>query len=290
MRTIIDNLKEMSGQIRNLFRSLLLGYSSIYLWNVEGGPFVVISPSGDYAYRELGQEGRRVQARLLDDYRRFHALLTVLLSGQPQDTLDSLSEAHTILLHTIEQDHTWCKNTQEALDRAVEALEAELHLLDRLYDCSGGESTYVPDTNALLSNPDLESWSLPEADTFTMILLPTVLSELDSLKVNHRNEDVRKKAEGLIRRIKEYRRRGNLTTGIPLARDEITLQAVAVEPNMQKSLPWLDSANRDDRILAGVIEILRSRPRSPVIAVSADINFQNKAQFAGVPVEEPPTL
>lgn len=123
---------------------------------------------------------------------------------------------------------------------------------------------------------------------FSIILLPTVLSELDSLKVNHRNENVRNKAETIIRKIKEYRRRGRLTESVTVGRDKIYIQVMAVEPDMNETLPWLDSDNNDDRILAGIIEVMRTRPRSLVTAVSRDINFQNKAEFAAVPYIEPP--
>ena len=160
--------------------------------------------------------------------------------------------------------------------------------MNRLYDSTNGETKYVPDTNALIYNPDLESWAFSETPKFTIVLLPTVLSELDKLKMNHRNEEVRKKVEKLIRKIKEYRRRGSLISGVTLVKDKIKIQAIAVEPDIESSLPWLDSDNNDDRLLAGVIEVLRARPHSPVLIVSRDINFQNKAEFANIPFLEPP--
>lgn len=288
MRTVTANLIEMADEIQRQLKNLLLNHSSIYLWNKPGGSVTVISIQGNYAYNELNEEGRQIQARLLEEYRRFYALLAVLLKEQAKDTLDELSQVNTVLLRTIEQDHTGCKNTQEALDEAVNALQTELKLLNRLYDASDGEVIYVPDTNALLYNADLVSWSFSETPKFTIVLLPMVLSELDSLKVNHRNEEVRKKAESIIRRIKDFRSRGKLTSGVPLIREKTKIQALAIEPNMDASLPWLDANNNDDRLLAGVIEVMRARPRSVVLAVSRDINFQNKAEFASVPFEEPP--
>jgi predicted ribonuclease YlaK len=63
---------------------------------------------------------------------------------------------------------------------------------------------------------------------------------------------------------------------------------LAVEPKKEFLLPWLDPDNNDDRLLAGSIEVMRLRPRSPVILVSRDINLQNKAEFAQVPFVEPP--
>jgi hypothetical protein len=244
---------------------------------------------GDYAYGELNAEGRQIQTRLLEKYRHFYSLLTALLKKQPKDTLKKLFESDKVLMQVIEQNTpTWCKTTQEAFDKAKQAIQIELELLSRLFDPSEDESIYIPDTNALLYNPDIESWEFPNVSKFTIILLPTILSELDSLKINHRNDAVRKNAETVIRKIKEYRRRGKLTEGIPVVKDKIMIQAIAIEPDMKATLKWLDSDNNDDRILAGVLEMMRLRPRSVVTVISRDINFQNKAEFAAIPYEEPP--
>ena len=290
MRTITDNLKETSEDLQILLRDLLMNYSSIYLWNKNrpGDSIVIISTSGDYAYEKLTEQGRQVQAELLEKYHCFYELINVLLRNQPKDTLAELSKSNKILLNIIEQNNTWCKNTTEALDKAVQALKMQCKLLNRLYDPFEGEVIFVPDTNALIYNPNLESWTFLEYPKFSVFLLPTVLSELDLLKINHRNDEVRNKSESLIRRIKEYRRRGKLTTGVTVVKGRIKIQSIAIEPDMNASLPWLDPDNKDDRILAGVIEVMRARPRSIVKAVSRDINFQNKAEFANIPFEEPP--
>jgi hypothetical protein len=288
MRTVTDNLQEMAGGIQKLLEDLLLNHSSMYVWNRAGGSVVVISAYGNYAYRELDEAGRKLQSKVLEEYCRFYALVNVLLKGQPKASLKILSDSDTVLTRTIEQEHTWCKNTREAFERAVESLQAQLNLLKHLYDSSDGEAAYVPDTNALLYNPTLEAWAFEKTPRFTLILVPAVLSELDTLKVNHRNETVRRKAETLIRQIKEYRRRGNLTRGVPVVKDKIDIVGIATEPSMETTLPWLDLENNDDRLLAAVIEVMRGRPRSPVIIVSRDINLQNKAEFARVPFVEPP--
>jgi predicted ribonuclease YlaK len=113
------------------------------------------------------------------------------------------------------------------------------------------------------------------------------------MPVNHRVESVRDKSEKVIRIVKECRRRamsagGKLSEGAPLVKGVCDIIAIATEPDMEKSLPWLDKQNNDDRLLAGVIEVMRLRPRSPVFLVSRDINLQNKADFANVPYVEPP--
>jgi PIN domain len=288
MKTVTDNLQEMADEISEMLRTLLLEHSSIYEWNTDDGPVVIIDAYGNYSYHELPQAGRQIQAKLLEEYRRFGSLLKVLLREQPSDALQQLEEAETVLVRTIEQQHTWCETTQEALDRATGALQAQLGLLNNLYGPTGGDVVYVPDTNALLYNPAIEKWEFDGVPRFTLVVTPTVLSELDDQKVNHRNEAVRDKAEKLIRQMKGYRQRGRLASGVPLVSGRSTILTIATEPNMQITLPWLDPKNNDDRYLATVIEIMRLRPRSVVLAVSRDINFQDKAELARIPFVEPP--
>ncbi|MDA3791037.1 MAG: PIN domain-containing protein [Desulfobacula sp.] len=288
MRNVVDNLKDMVDEIKSLLKDLLQNHSSIYLWNKPGGSVAIISAYGNYAYNKLDDVGRRTQSNLLEVYRRFHSLVSVLIQDQPKATIKELKQSDKSITRTIEQEQTWCKTTSEAFDKADQSLQAQLTLLNHLYDPSEGEPIFVPDTNALIYNPDIEDWKFSNTPKFTLVLLPTVFSELDSLKINHRNENVRKKAEKIIRKVKEYRRRGKLTTGVEIVKGKIKIQAMAQEPRMETSLPWLDSTNNDDRLLASVIEVMRNRPRSPVVAVSRDINFQNKAEFANIPFAEPP--
>ena len=117
---------------------------------------------------------------------------------------------------------------------------------------------------------------------------PTLLSELDSLKNEHRNPDVRSKAQAVIRQVKEYRRRGSLNEGVVIVENRIRLRASAVEPRVEEVLPWLDSTSPDDRILASCVEAMRTHPRSAVALVTGDINLQSKAEFACIPFFEPP--
>ncbi|MHB8276467.1 MAG: PIN domain-containing protein [Candidatus Humimicrobiaceae bacterium] len=165
---------------------------------------------------------------------------------------------------------------------------SQIKLLGNIYDQSSGRAIYVPDTNALLANPRIEQWRFAGVSEFEIILTPTVLSELDKLKINHRVEVVREKAEGLIRQIKGYRARGKLNDGVPLTSGISTLKSIAVEPNFNQTLSWLDPSNDDDRILASFIEVMKIYPNSPVIIITNDINMQNKAEFAGIPFIEPP--
>lgn len=248
----------------------------------------MISVAGDYAWKELDEQGRQIQAKVLEDYRHLCSILRVLLREQPVDTLRTLATTDKTITNIIEQRHTPLRRRDEALQTVTEALETQVLLLTRLYDPSAGEIVFVPDTNAMLYNLALENWRFDDVPRFTIVLTPTVLAELDSLKINHRNEAVRNKAEKLIRQVKEYRRRGRLVDGVVLVKGASTIQTVATEPDMEKTLPWLDPHHNDDRFLASFVEVMRARPRSSVVLVTRDINLQNKAEFARLPFIEPP--
>jgi len=283
LKTVFDNVRAAAEELRHLLEELLLKYSAL-----DRDYSGLVATSGNHTYRKLNEGGVLLQGKLLKEYRRFNAIVRCLLREQPKAIIVTLRNAETVLERIIEQERTWCATTSEALKEASEALQSLIDLLSRLYDPSHGESSYIPDTNALFYNLKLESWKFAESPKFTLILLPTVLSELDRLKINHPNPGLRKKAETLIRQIKEYRRRGRLSEGVPILKDRIQLVAVATEPGKDSFLPWLDSSNSDDRILANTFEVMRSRPRSAVILVTRDINLQNKAEIALIPFVEPP--
>lgn len=287
MNTVSDNLREMASEIKNTLQTLLVEHSSIHKWNYDSSLF---NSSGDSSWQKLDKEGLRVQSKILEEYRRFSAILRTLLLRQPKNSLKEFNDSNITILNAIEQQgSTWSKTSNEVFEKVSRGIDSITELIDNLHDNSESNVVYVPDTNALLYNPDLEKWHFDDVSHFSIALTPTVLSELDQQKVNHRVEDVRKKAEGLVKRIKEYRRRGKLTNGVTILKNKIDVFAVAVEPNFERTLPWLDSNNNDDRFLASTIEIMRLYSRSSVILITRDVNLQNKAEFALIPFDEPPS-
>ncbi len=289
MMAVTDNLRETAQEIRYVVKDLLLGHSSIRRWNVNRPGNAVFWTGPDCAWNPLNEEGRRIQSRALEEYTTFYAILSSLVRNQPSQNIAELREQDSTIRDTIQQsDMPWHDRLQEHYDDFSEALNKELTLLEGLYDSSDGSVIYAPDTNALLFNPELEKWRFKDSPRFIILLTPTVLSELDTLKVNHRVESVRKKAESLIRRIKGYRTRGRLTDGVPLVTNISQLITCVCEPDFDETLPWLDRTNNDDRIRAVFVEVMRQHPRSTVILVTRDINLQSKADFARLLFLEPP--
>jgi hypothetical protein len=236
----------------------------------------------------LQEVGLQEQARLLQKCDVFFSVLKTLLSGRSASCRKELETANAELRELIAQE-TRCR--YESIDYAVraakKAMQTALDSLSQLYDGKGGETCCVPDASALLYNPQLDAWQFAGVPTFTVVLTPIVLSELDDLKVTG-NDEVRPKAEKLVRQIKEYAREGDLSEGVTLAEGRHVVRSVAVEPDMVHTLSWLDAGRKDDRFIASFLEVMRHHACCEVVLVSRDVNVRDKANLASLPVIAPP--
>lgn len=287
MASIVRNLETRSEKLTNLI-GRFCEESNLYKWTESDGPAVMISAE-PYAFSELTPEGYLLQARLNVEFRKFAPLCQSIVSVGLQGDIDLMTVYIKTVESLIEQKRTSHSNIEAVCYSAVESVDMMIELLLKLHDDFPGETVVVPDTNALIGNPAIVDWSFEEFEKFRVVILPTVFSEIDHLKIAHENKAVREKAQSLIRRFKDYRNRGKLTEGVNLRKGVSTLQAIAIEPNMEETLPWLDPTNADDRILAGVLEVAKMRPHSNVVLITADLNMQNKAELADIPYLEPPT-
>lgn len=144
---------------------------------------------------------------------------------------------------------------------------------------SGGR-LLVPDTNAVIWQPDLTAW---EIGTATIVMLPTVIVELDELKM--RDGPVGAKADKAIRQLNEMERRGDTFVGVKLA-GKGRLRELPIDPPLPVRPPWLTTENADDRILAGALGIALDDLAAHVVLVTRDRNMRNKARLAGLSVED----
>jgi hypothetical protein len=287
--TVYESVAARADEIRELLRQLALDHGELIYKNLSGGGVVFIGPS--HWWPALGEDGRRLQSRVRRAFGELMDLVDALLLDLPESSASEVANARERVTDLIDRTGgTWSKSVAEALESASAALTEIIGYVSDLYDGSEGSPIYVPDTNALLANPDLDKWRFGR-ERFTLLLAPLVLSELDRLKVEHRNPDVRAKADGLITRLKGYRNRadGDLRSGVTLRKDVSILRSIAPEPQMERSLSWLDATSNDDRLIATVIEVMRAHVRSPVTLVTRDLNMQNKAAHAAIPFIEPPT-
>jgi len=247
---------------------------------------IVIYP--DFYWDERTPIQDKTQLKIKRRYDSFSELLSLLLQNAPRNLSERLQTADESFRVWLELSKNWSLSSEpDENEKHLRCASLELEqLIDVLESDANQEVFLIPDTNSLLVSSDPSLYcSIAETKSFTFLLLPTVLAELDSLKILHRNPDVREKAEKAIKRIKGWRNQGALTQGVKVNRN-MRILAESREPDMKNTLSWLDSDISDDRILASTLSVITNNPTAKVVLVTNDINLQNKADAAMIDVSE----
>lgn len=279
-------LESVGDDLSSLIREIPIRHVDNY-----AGSFVIVAPS--YAWEERSADQKNRQLNLSRRYKKTFEILSIWLRDAPNDLRRELTDAHNAFRTWLELGSNWSitpdhKSNEREFRKTLEGL---LDIL-RVLAASPQESQLIliPDTNALLHKPDPVAYqNLLDQGTFEFLLLPTVLKELDELKVLHRVPEVREKAEKMVTRIKGWRNQGALLDGVTVHKT-ITVRAIHNEPDVKRSLSWLDADNQDDRLIASVLEVQASTPTARVVLVTRDINAQNKADAAYIEVADPSAL
>jgi len=307
MQSLITNLKEKHCGVKVAISDLLLKHSGIesiptrevrVRYNnaldrfMENIPFFVgpqygrILSVGSSNWRDLDADGCRVQKKTLNLYRDYYNILSAIIIDHAETIRNRAIEADRKIQETIEQrGMPLSDDPQNIWDIVEKSLDQQFSLLTPFVSHEAQAPILVMDTNALLYNPSLEDWCFDEFLKFELVLVPTVLEEIDKHKSQHRNEQVREKAEGLVTRIKGYRNRGKLSEGVTLRKDISTLRA---PPQNSTNCPLFSADDPDSRILANCFEIARLEFSHPVALVTRDVNLQNRAELYCLPFLEPP--
>ena len=281
MGVIIKDIRSKLAKIAEDF-AILLREVPISRLDCEGGGVVIIAP--EFWFGDLSPEQKNRQIALVKQYDHTFELIQMLFSGSPPDVHKDIKDADSQLRKWLQLEPNWSikldRNQNEREFR--KALDEFKRLVDVLAATPTTETIIVPDTNVLLDHIVPTDYTrLVEKDTFTILLLPTILAELDGLKVTHRNEEVRNKAKLAINLIKGWRNQGSLIDGVKTHKT-ITVRTVATEPKSIYFASWLDKENADDRIIASIFQIYAENPTADVLLITGDINLQNKAEFASV--------
>ena len=276
-----NDLSDITDAIASLVGELPVHRRNHYVSGV-----VFIGP--DYYWGETTSAQANRQLAIKRDYDEWYEVLRSVFRDPTNDVGRRISEAHRDLIRWIELSSNWSMTASPADN--VEALRQDAgkyHDVLAILEAGGPTAEIlIPDTNALVTEPDPERYRVVVAnETFVFMLLPTVLGELDNLKINHRNPEFREKVNKTITRIKGWRNQGSLREGVTVNRN-ITVKAIAREPDMKKTLSWLDFDNKDDRIIASVLEVQAASPAARVVLVTGDVNLSNKADVARIEAAE----
>lgn len=224
----------------------------------------------------------KIQMELRKLYHSYYEKINLLLCHANDNLKKRILDCNLTLTNLIEQKDRTAPNS---LDVAIRIFNEKIKIYDEYLNLLANKSEriiLIPDTNSLIIQPEpLEYSKLVGSKDFIFLIMPTVLSELDKLKMVHRDENFRNKAKSVIKRLKGYRNQGDVLNGVTLNKT-IILKMNAKEPNFKNSLGWLDENNMDDRIIAGALEVQLQNPSDTIAIVTADLNLQNKATLASL--------
>jgi cytochrome c-type biogenesis protein CcmH/NrfG len=143
--------------------------------------------------------------------------------------------------------------------------------------------TIVLDTNVLLSDPET-LLAFPDAE---VIVPDVVLGEIDKLKTQRVDPDLRYKGREVSRMLFEMSEGGSLTEGVETPHGG-RIRVVGLDPDTPMP-DGLSPKNADDRILAVALQVC-SQGCEDLTLVTNDLNMLIKAQTLGIKVERRPEL
>ena len=199
---------------------------------------VIVAP--DYFWKELSSEGKRIQNALLKAYKEWYEHIDLLFRDSPGDIRNELDNVNKRMMKWIEQESNWSlsDSLEETKQTAMVDVSKYYELLD-LVDTQH-EPILIPDTNSLIHCPALRKYKdIAPEEQFSMFIPPTVLKELDELKIHHRNPDFRNKVQKVIKRLKGLRSQGSVIDGVTIHRT-ITVKMVAKEGSEPQILNHLE--------------------------------------------------
>lgn len=288
--SLLENLVSELREIENSMNDLLDVSKIQHIHNDPNDIFVYIGP--ERYWGGLNDVGLSKQAKVWKAFNLWYEIFIYLFSDKPDSVKSEIEILGTSVKNWIDQDECLSWSVPQSIAEAKREMHSKFEEFrkhaDRLRPTGEQGFILIPDTNSLIRNPDIHTYGKNiETEKFTVILIPTVLAELDDLKMSRREEDFRRKIESVIRRIKGFRRQGSLHEGVTIHRT-IKVKMVANEPRMEEVLQWLDKDVPDDRIVASSLEIQRQNVGATVVLVTSDINLQSKAEAAKLPYIETP--
>ncbi len=280
LKTFVDRLKNDLDNIKQTMFELLDNSRVLHRRDDPYSNVVFIAP--EYYWDKTTDKEQLLQIELKRKYGQWIESFKIFVKNSPEDSLRTVEETNIFVIDWIEKNSNWSipRTTEEAKSVFENRIQFFYDTLN-IYSNTGYQSMIIiPDTNAIIQRPTPEDYQLISGvDRLSIVFLPTVLSELDMLKIKSFNPEFQKKVKSVISRLKGYRQQGNLLEGVTVNKS-IELRMVASEPNFDKTLSWLDRENNDDRIIASALEIQRDNPSSTVCIVTSDINLQNKTEMA----------
>ena len=278
--TYIERLIDELDSIIPIVDTLLDNSSIIYRDpndDFRDSNFLFFSFASKYRWQDKDE---KTQVLLRKKYQKFYENFSLLLDKATPQIAKKVEDTNKETINLIEQNKA-PNSIEEGKSNFRDYAKVFKDFLNLLTSLDK-QILIVPDTNSIIKFPEPNQYcKIATSNKFQFVILPTVLSELDKLKITHRDDNFREKVKSVIKRLKGYRTQGDILEGI-IINKTITIKMIATEPNLKNTLKWIDKENNDDRIIASVLELQLQNPSQNIIFVTSDVNLQNKAQMANL--------
>ena len=180
MLSLYDVLREEAAQIQSACEEILRHAKVRRRFKALDG--VAVITAFPYAWEPLPPQGRSAQRRAIPILDHFLSTLREIVARTPNADLQTFNQLESQRRRIVEQDEIAWDSVEQVRAAAQATLRSLLVVLDAATVGEIDASIVVPDTNALLFNPQLEEWRWDRISDLTIALTPTVLGELDRLK------------------------------------------------------------------------------------------------------------
>jgi len=211
----------------------------------RGESFIFVAP--DWAWAPPSNDLRRLQMKLVPRFDTWFSRFELLFRDAPAELQGQIGELHGEIREWLARDGTtgsgWDvpRDVNAAREILRERFAKLVAFLDILAPDGAPQETFaIPDTSAVIDAPDFQTYpgALGVAD-LEIVLVPGLLAELDALKDQGKNEEIRQKARLAGKAIKDLRSRGSLVEGAPSVSPARSL------PSPCLALPRSRSSGRD---------------------------------------------
>lgn len=292
------NIPSYAQQLQNRLKVIrdrflvVLQSSKIETYEKKLSPYLSVGsnpPKGTeirFRWSKLKPELEREQNKIIRAFEDWHSDFCLLFKDSTTEEDNNLKRLYIVMDSWIRYRNSsdQPRDAKAAINEFNSVYEQFNELLDGVKPSSEAETIIIVDTSAIIDCPDIKIMSnLINITRKVIVVPPTTLKELDELKTGRRDEKFRSRLTAAIKNLNILSSTGNVLEGIQISPDSV-FKMLAIEPNFTNLPNWLDPDTNDDRIIAIAIELQRDNPSSNVTVLANDINMNNKALHAGIPV------
>ena len=149
----------------------------------------VVITARDYYWGEASSEQLNDQLAIKRDYEEWFDIFKSVFTKTTDDLNRRIDKADSQLRMWIELTSNWSiSHDRAANEEKLRADAKPFYEMLAILDANGPAATIlIPDTNAIIGEPaPIHYKTIACDDTFVFLLLPTVLAELDALKIRVR--------------------------------------------------------------------------------------------------------